>query len=170
MVFLSLTGSFKDPRPGLVDVFPQFLCSLFHGVLLEFLLTVIFCWVKVSFAVPSPAPLGARVACVFEFFPVFGWTLALRCISPVWDHFCHIPKIWNRLVVSSFSLVFVNIFNSSLMYWLTLSSFSRMVLNLHVFEILAYFFLWLSSSFRALWSENTQGTIPVFWYRSRPDL
>ena len=95
MVFLSLIGSFRGPPPGFVDVFPQFFCSLFHWVLLEFLLTVVFCWVKVSFAGPSPAPLGARLVFVFEFFPVFGSMLVLRCLSPIWDRFCCIPEILN---------------------------------------------------------------------------
>ena len=32
------------------------------------------------------------------------------------------------------------------------------------------FLLCLSSSFKALWSENMQGIIPVFWYWLGPDL
>ena len=76
-------------------------------------------------------------------------------------------RFWT--VVSSFSLVSMNLFNSSLISWLTLSSFSRMVFNLHVFEILPNF-LWFSSGFKALWSESMQGTISIFWYWLRPDL
>ena len=74
------------------------------------------------------------------------------------------------MLVCSFSLVSMNLFNSSLISWLTLSSFSRMILHLHVFEVLPNFLLWLSSNFKALWSENMQGTIPIFWYRFRPYL
>ena len=29
---------------------------------------------------------------------------------------------------------------------------------------------YLSSTFKALWSEYMQGTIPIFWYRFRPNL
>ena len=43
-------------------------------------------------------------------------------------------KFWR--LVSSFSLVSMNLFNSSLIPWLTHSSCSRMLFNLHVFEFL----------------------------------
>ena len=92
------------------------------------------------------------------------------CIAmyfPLRTAFAASQRFWT--VVSSFSLVSMNVFNSSLISWLTLSSFSRMVLHLHVFEVLPNF-LWFSSNFKALWSENMQGTIPIFWYRFRPDL
>ena len=77
---------------------------------------------------------------------------------------------WFWMVVPSFSLVSMNLFNSSLISWLTLSSFSKMILNLHVFEGLPNFLLWFSSNVKALWSENMQGTIPIFWYRFKPHL
>ena len=73
-------------------------------------------------------------------------------------------------VVCSFSLVPMKLYNSSLISYLALSSFSRMFHNLHVFEILLNFFLWFSSYFKALWSENMQGTIPIFGCLLRPDL
>ena len=136
MVFLSLIGSFRGPPPGFVDVFPQFFCSLFHWVLLEFLLTVVFCWVKVSFAGPSPAPLGARLVFVFEFLSSVWIDACIAMSFPYLGPLLLYPRDSERLVVSSFSLVSVNFLNSSLMSWLTLSPFSRMVLNLHVFESL----------------------------------
>ena len=64
-------------------------------------------------------------------------------------------------VLPSFSLASMSLFSSSLISCLTLSSFRRMVLHLHVFEILPNFFLWFSSNFKALWCENRQGTIPI---------
>ena len=87
---------------------------------------------------------------------------------PLRTAFAVSQRFWK--VASSFSLVSMNLFNSSLISWLTHSSFSRMVFNLHMFEFLPNFFLWLSSSFKALWSENMQETIPIFWYQLRPDL
>ena len=45
-----------------------------------------------------------------------------------------------------------------------------MLFSLHVFEFFPNFLLWLSSSFKALWSRNRQGMITVFWYWLRPDL
>ena len=77
-------------------------------------------------------------------------------------------RFWT--IVYSFSLVSMKLYNSSLISYLTLSSFSRMFHNLHVFEILLNFFLWFSSYFKALWSENMQGTIPIFECLLRPDL
>ena len=76
----------------------------------------------------------------------------------------------SQTVVFSFSLVSMNLLSSILIPWLIHSSFSRTLFNLHVFGFLPNFFLWLSSSFKALWSENMQGTIPILWYLLRPDL
>ena len=73
-------------------------------------------------------------------------------------------------VVFSLSFVSMNFFNSSLISWLTHSVFSRMLFSLHIFEFFPNFLLWLSPSLRALWSENMQGMIPIFWYQLRPDL
>ena len=87
---------------------------------------------------------------------------------PLRTAFAVSQRFW--MVISSFSLVSMNLFNSSLISWLTLSSFIRMLFNLHVFEFLPNFFLWLSSSFKTLWSENMQEIIPIFWYQLRPDL
>ena len=87
---------------------------------------------------------------------------------PLRTAFAACQRFWT--FVSSFSLDYMNLFNSSSISWLTLSSFSRMVLNLHVFEVLPNFLLWFSSNFKALWSENMQGTIWIFWYRFRRDL
>ena len=81
---------------------------------------------------------------------------------------CVSQRFWT--VVYSFSLFSMKLYNSSLISCLTFSSFSRMFLNLHVIKILLNYFLWFSSNFKALWSENTQGTIPIFWYWLRPDL
>ena len=50
---------------------------------------------------------------------------------------------------------------SSLIFWLTHSLFSSMLFNLHVFVVFPEFFLWLISSFIALWSENIHGVISV---------
>ena len=93
-------------------------------------------------------------------FPNF---LRDTCIAMYFPHrtaFAISPKFW--MVVSSFSLVSMNVFNSSIISWLTLSSFSRMLFSLHVFEFLLNFFLWLSSSFKALWSENIRGQSQSF--------
>ena len=91
-----------------------------------------------------------RDACIAMHFPL---RIALAVSQGFW------------MVVSSFSLVSMNLLISSLIFWLTHSSFSRMVFLLPVFAFLPDFFLWLSSSFKALWSENMQGTVPMFWYR-----
>ena len=49
-------------------------------------------------AVFSLASLGVRLAFGFQFFPVFGGMLVLRCISPSQDCFCCIPKILNGCI------------------------------------------------------------------------
>ena len=63
-------------------------------------------------------------------------------IFPPQECYCCIPRFWT--VVSSFSLVSMTLFNSSWISWLTLSSFTRMVVNLHMFPFLLIFFLWFS--------------------------
>ena len=66
-------------------------------------------------------------------------------------------------IVFSFSFVFMYFLKIySLMSWLTHSFFSRMLFNLHVFEDFPNFFLWLTSSFIALWSGNILGMISIF--------
>ena len=62
------------------------------------------------------------------------------------------------------------LFKWFLISWFTQSFLSRMVLSFQVFEFLPNISLWLSSSFRALWSDNMQGIISVFWYPLRPLL
>ena len=70
-------------------------------------------------------------------------------------------------IVFSFSLVSINYLNWFLISWFIESLLSRIVLCLQVFEFLPNFPLWLSSNFRAFWSENMQGIISVFWYQLR---
>ena len=65
---------------------------------------------------------------------------------------------------------FLGFLHSSLISWLIHSFFSRMLFNFHVFEFFSNFPLWLSSSFKALWSENMQGMTPMFWCQLRPYL
>ena len=72
--------------------------------------------------------------------------------------------------MSSFSLVSMNCLSSSLISWLIQAFLSKVVFSFQVFEFLLNFSLWLSSSFKALWSENMQGIISVFWYQLSPDL
>ena len=79
---------------------------------------------------------------------------------PLRTAFAVSQRFW--MIVSSFSLLAMNLFHSSLISWLTLSSFSKMVLNLHVFEVLPNFLLWFSSNFNALWSENMWGWSQFF--------
>ena len=64
----------------------------------------------------------------------------------------------------SFSLVPINCLNWFFISWFIQSFLSRMALSFQVFEFLPNFSLWLSSSFKALWSENMQGIISVFCY------
>ena len=76
---------------------------------------------------------------------------------PLRTAFAVFQRFW--MVVSSFSLVSMNLLNS-LISWLTLSSFSRMVLNLHVFEVLPNFFLWFSSNFNHYGLRICRGRSP----------
>ena len=77
-------------------------------------------------------------------------------------------RFWTE--VSSFSLVSMNCLSSSLISWLIQAFLSKVVFSFHVFEFLPNFSLWLSSSFKSLWSENMQGIISIFWYQLSPDL
>ena len=97
--------------------------------------------------------------------------LRKACITiyfPLRTAFAMSYRFW--IVVFSFSFVSMNFFSSSLISWLIHSFFRRMLFSLHVFGFFPNFLLWLSSSFRALWSENMQGMISIFWYQLRPDL
>lgn len=53
-------------------------------------------------------------------------------------------------------------FISSLISYLTYSPFSNVLFNLRVFVLFPDFFLWLISSFIALWSENMHGMTLIF--------
>ena len=95
----------------------------------------------------------------FSFFQFF----RDGCIAmyfPLRTAFAVSQRFW--MVVSSFSFVSMHLLNSSLISWLNHSSFSRMLFNLHVVEFLPNFFLWLSSSFKALWSEICRGQSQSF--------
>ena len=105
--------------------------------------------------------------CIWIFSNFFEGCLYCK-VFPFGTAFAVSQRFWT--VVSSFSLVSMNLFNSSLISWLTYSSFSRMLFNLHMFEFLPNFFLWFNSSFKTLWSEDMQGTIPIFWFWLRSDL
>ena len=69
-----------------------------------------------------------------------------------------------------FIFIYFHDFFNSLISWLIHPFFSRMLFKQQIFEFLPNFLLWLISSFKALWSENMQGIIPILWYHLRPDL
>ena len=97
-------------------------------------------------------------------FSSFWMDACIAMYFPLRTAFVASQRFWT--FVSSFSLVSMNLFNSSLISWLTLSSFSRMILHLYVFEVLPNLLLWFSSIFKALCSESMQWMIPVYWFGS----
>ena len=124
-------------------------------------------WAKGRCQTAAP-PRDPKVSFYIWVLSSFWMDACIVMYFPLRTAFAACKRFWT--FVSSFQLVSMNLFNSSSISWLTLSSFSRMVLNLHVFEVLPNFLLWFSSTFKALWSENMQGTIWIFWYRFRPYL
>ena len=104
-------------------------------------------------------PLDIRLACAFRIFLIFLREAWVAIYFPLRTTFAVSHRFWTN--VFSFSLVSVNHL-SSLISWLTHSFFSRMLFNLQAFEFLPNFFLWLSSNFKALWSENMQVIISIF--------
>ena len=87
---------------------------------------------------------------------------------PLMTVFAASQRFW--AIMFSFSLASVYFLISFLIYWLTHSFLNRMCFNLQVFMVFPIFFLWLISSFIALWSENMQDTILIFLYVLRADL
>ena len=78
---------------------------------------------------------------------------------PLRTAFAASQSVW--IVVFSFSFVSIYFLISSLIAWLTHSFFSRVFFNLHAFVGFPDFFLWLISSFIALWSESMHGIISI---------
>ena len=69
-------------------------------------------------------------------------------------------RFW--IVVSSFSFVSRYLLISSLISLLAHSLFNNVLFSFHVFACFSVFFLWLISSFIALWSENMLDMISLF--------
>ena len=69
---------------------------------------------------------------------------------------------WFWIVISSFSLVSRYLLISFLIFLLTYSLFNNILFSFQVFACFSMFFLWLISSFIALWSEKMLDMISIF--------
>ena len=137
MVYLSF-NSFNELTPGVVDLFYSSSGLYF----IEFYLNIYYlsssawCRLYLLFFLQF---LQVRNYFVYMSFSQFSEGCLYCDVFPSQDCFCCTQRFGT--VVSSFSIVSTDLFNSSLTSWLTLSSFSRMLFNLHVFEFLPNFFL-----------------------------
>ena len=84
---------------------------------------------------------------------------------PLRTAFASSQSAW--IVVFSFSFVSIYYSVPSLIAWLTHWFFSRVFLNLHAFGGFPDFFLWLMSSFIALWSESVLGMVSILLYLTK---
>ena len=148
--FINFINFFKEPAPSFVDLFcfSDFQFIDFCSNLYYFLPSAGFRFYLLFF---FQLLLVSGQAIYFKFFLLL--EVSLYCYKLSSQNCFPLSQRFWTIVFSFVSMCFL----SSMISWLTHSLFSSILFNLHVFVVFPDFFLWLISSFIALWSEKMHG-------------